>query len=234
MGDIIFTHANCLKVGLVNTWISIYKEICDGRIMTYVNYDVDYAVNGDNYYGDVGGGFLCMENTIVRQRLATEEEKQKLFDAIKAKGYKWNPETKTLEKLVEPEFKVGDVIQDEDGYKVKITEVNVEDGCYGYESMIAKGIGGISFSEQDDWELVPNKFDINTLIPFDKVLVKTKAHNPVWSIDFYGGYDREACGSFTPFAVTGGKYFQQCVPYIGNEHLLGTTDDCDEFYKTWE
>ena len=34
-------------------------------------------------------------------RFATEEEKQKLFDAIKANGYKWNPETKTLERLVE-------------------------------------------------------------------------------------------------------------------------------------
>ena len=37
-------------------------------------------------------------------RLATEEEKQKLFYAIKERGYKWNAETKTLEKLVEPKF----------------------------------------------------------------------------------------------------------------------------------
>lgn len=33
------------------------------------------------------------------ERFATEEEKQKLFDAIKANGYKWNEETKTLGKL---------------------------------------------------------------------------------------------------------------------------------------
>ena len=37
-------------------------------------------------------------------RLATEEEKQRLFDAIKKSGYKWNAETKTLEKLVKPKF----------------------------------------------------------------------------------------------------------------------------------
>lgn len=37
-------------------------------------------------------------------RLATEEEKQKLFDTIKKRGYKWNAETKTLEKFVEPKF----------------------------------------------------------------------------------------------------------------------------------
>ena len=37
-------------------------------------------------------------------RFATEEEKQKLFQAIKDNGYKWNAETKTLEKLVEHKF----------------------------------------------------------------------------------------------------------------------------------
>ena len=26
----------------------------------------------------------------------------------------------------------------------------------------------------------------------------------------------------------------QCIPYKGNEHLLGTTNDCDDFYKNWE
>jgi hypothetical protein len=43
-------------------------------------------------------------------KLAIEEEKQKLFEAIKANGYKWKPETKTLEKLIEPKFKVGGVV----------------------------------------------------------------------------------------------------------------------------
>ena len=37
-------------------------------------------------------------------RFATEEEKQKLFDAIKENGYKWNAKTKTLDKLVESRF----------------------------------------------------------------------------------------------------------------------------------
>ena len=37
-------------------------------------------------------------------RLATEEEKQRLFDAIKERGYRWNAETKILEKLIKPKF----------------------------------------------------------------------------------------------------------------------------------
>lgn len=37
-------------------------------------------------------------------RFATEDEKQKLFQAIKDNGYKWNAETKTLKKLVITKF----------------------------------------------------------------------------------------------------------------------------------
>ena len=99
-GDIIFTHANCLKVGVGNTWISIFKERRNGGVATYV----DYAEDGSDYYSDLDGdkALLCMESDILRQRFATEEEKEKLFKAIKANGYKWNTETKTLEKLVDP------------------------------------------------------------------------------------------------------------------------------------
>jgi hypothetical protein len=167
-------------------------------------------------------------------RLATEEEKQKLFDSIKANGYKWNAETKTLEKLIEPKFKVGDIIQDKDGYKVKVTNISIEDECYEYESIIAKGIGGIGFNEQEIWELAPSKFDITTLKPFDRVLVRTANFAPVWTIAFYDGYNPNIGGCFRPFGVSSGQYFQQCIPYEGNEHLRGTTNECSEYYKNWE
>lgn len=48
-------------------------------------------------------------------RFATEEEKQKLFDAIKVNGYKWNAETKTLEKISKAlELKVSYLIVEDD------------------------------------------------------------------------------------------------------------------------
>lgn len=104
-------------------------------------------------------------------RLATEEEKTKLFDAIKANGYKWNEETKTLEKLT------------------------------------------------------PNKFDITALKPFDKVLMRS-SNAREWVGTFYSHYSNNkfyGCGMCC----------DQCIPYEGNEHLLGTSNDCDEFYKNW-
>ena len=64
-------------------------------------------------------------------RLATEEEKQILFDAIKENGYKWNAETKTLE-ITRLNFKVGDWIIRNNKYTgipVKVIEFNGYYSC---------------------------------------------------------------------------------------------------------
>ena len=49
-------------------------------------------------------GDLALNAYDLTVRFATEEERQKLFQAINDNGYEWNAETKTLEKLVEPKF----------------------------------------------------------------------------------------------------------------------------------
>ena len=56
------------------------------------------ALHNDGYFID--GSILYFDIDSIKP--ATEEEKQKLFKAIKDNGYKWNSETKTLEKLIEP------------------------------------------------------------------------------------------------------------------------------------
>ena len=79
----------------------------------YKDDDVYNVYNGTCYFGlAVNSEFLFKEESEwYFNRLATEEEKQKLFDAIKSNGYRWNTETKALEKLIEPKFKVGDNIR---------------------------------------------------------------------------------------------------------------------------
>lgn len=54
----------------------------------------DYATL---YEGDLSTGITNLLNDNLR--LATEEEKQRLFDAIAKEGYRWNPEKKELEEL---------------------------------------------------------------------------------------------------------------------------------------
>ena len=156
-------------------------------------------------------------------KLATEEEKQKLFDAIKSNGYKWNEETKTLGKLLK--FKVGDTITNgdvtsvikqitKDSYILDIKDSNI---CFNY----------VFFENQDKWKLIPNKFDISTLVPFESKVLVRDINDDNWIGAFYSHYKSEQ------FHVIGNLYYYQCIPYEGNEHLLGTNNDCDEFYKNW-
>lgn len=166
-------------------------------------------------------------------RLATEEEKQKLFDAIKANGYKWNAKTKTLEKLIVPKFKVGDIIKDKHGYKVRIAEVNIEDEYYGYVSLVANGVGCISFNEQDNWELIPNKFDPKTLQPFDKVLVRDYS-GKTWIAAFFS-HISDLTSFFNKFVTVAGRSYKQMIPYNEEtKYLLGTNNEAPEYYKYWE
>ena len=153
-------------------------------------------------------------------RFATEEEKIKLFQAIKDNGYKWNEETKTLENLIKPNFKVGNRIRSKKNNNYIYTITGIREKENKYECGVTFVL---RFSEQDDWELVPNKFNINTLRPFDKVLMRS-SNAREWVATFYSHYSNNkfyGCGMCC----------DQCIPYKGNEHLLGTTDDCDEFYK---
>lgn len=162
--------------------------------------------------------------------LATKEEKEELFQTIKARGYKWNPETKTLEKLIVPKFKVGDKIKNKNsGICDKVIEIFKD--CYLVESCLNEQCT-IGFDIQDNWELVPHKFDINTFKPFDQILVRL-TNNCVWIPKFFSHLDNKNV-KYYPFVTTDNVGYPQCVPYKGNEHLCRTTDDCDKFYRVWE
>ena len=70
--------------------------------------------------------------------------------------------------------------------------------------------------------------------PFDKVLVRC-SNDEEWMIEFYCKYDTLVHTSphrDYPFMGIGDSY-SQCIPFEGNEHLLGTTDMCDEQYINW-
>ena len=73
-------------------YVAILKQIeKGGQIYSHCFYNYEDAEFGIN-------SFLYDSYNI---RFATEEEKEKLFKVIKDNGYEWNPETKTLEKLIE-------------------------------------------------------------------------------------------------------------------------------------
>lgn len=196
-------------------WIGITKG---GKINSFIP---TYCVVKPN---DEFEAYFVEKETWQFSRLATEEEKQKLFQAIKDNGYKWNPETKTLEKLVEPKFKVGDKIKS----KVLKSDINTITKVCENHYELDDGFT-LELDCQDKWRLVSDKFDLTTLVPFESRVLVRAADNQFWRPAIWGvkHEDWDFC------CVTGGEMWEQCIPYEGNEHLLGTTDDCDNFYKTW-
>lgn len=98
-------------------------------------------------------------NTI---RLATEEEKKQLFDALEKEGKAWDAEKKQIVDL----------------------KPNIE------------------------------------LKAFDKVLVRDFSRDK-WSISFFS-FKKEDC-----YVCINHCSWNQCIPYIGNESLLGTTKDVE-------
>lgn len=84
--------------------------------------------------------------------------------------------------------------------------------------------------ENRDWSKfqIPYKFDISTLKPFESRVLVRSDKSVIWKPAIYGIYKDSL------YWMVGGSAWIQCIPYEGNEHLIGTTNDCDEFYKTWE
>lgn len=72
-----------------------------------------------------------------------------------------------------------------------------------------------------------SKFDVETFHPFDKVLVRDY-YNERWRVDIFGFMLNDCICCCT----TNWRY---CIPYNEEtKNLIGTTDDCPEFYEWWE
>lgn len=72
------------------------------------------------------------------------------------------------------------------------------------------------------------KFDPKTLLPFDKVLTRDESKYR-WNVNFFG-YIRE-----DKKCICSSSFWTQCIPYNNDtKHLVGTNNDCPEYYKWWE
>ena len=178
-GDILYVDTNdngdnddCFK------YVFIFEKMVGNKVIAHCYTSTKRA-----------GGFLSLsEGYLVDDtypiRFATKEEKQKLFDAIKENGYKWNAETKTLEKLNEPIFKVGDRIQWYGNHVNRPIRVVKSLECDRYR--LDNG-SYIKFGDEHAYKLL--KFDITTLVPFEsRVLVRDS--NKKWRPAIYGFCDK--------------------------------------------
>lgn len=213
----------------------VYQAIryCDGSIKVKLSTGIGYAHEA---------------------RLATPKEKDLLFKSLNEGGYFWNGEE------VVPMFKKGDIIVSPGGGCIAIVDHVGEFGSYNdviyYQCCIdsrgdfAEGIDvGVgratdckyaSIYDQErilrelkehGFELkgdtvVKKRFDPQTFEPFQKVLVRATCVSN-WRCTFFSHMNDNK-------AICSGDNWSYCIPYKNNEHLRGTSDDCDNFYKWWE
>lgn len=126
-------------------------------------------------------------------------------------------------------------------YPIKLSLHN--DDCI-HAAVSAKGTLDVSYNgecllvpskDQQDWSKFERfwdkpkigKFDLNTLQPFDKVLIRNY-DGCVWDPSFFGYKTDEDLICIVALNV-------QCIPYNEEtKHLIGTKEDCPEYYKWWE
>ena len=174
---------------------------------------------------------------------ASKEAKKELFDKIAEAGYKWNADTLELEKM-KSEFKEGNVIKDNKNnlYLIVDTNSHPKIGCVLNQNMKLTLLNRITTLASTKFALATEK-ERNTLYsalvregyqydkkqhklvkqefkPFDKVLVRDDTTEK-WSIGQFSYYDEE--NEDFPYICMNGCY-HYCIPYEGNEYLLGTTD----------
>ena len=161
-------------------------------------------------------------------RPATNEECGLLFAKMREAGYTWDEEKKELRKIIKPKFNVGDKIEATIyGINRRVTIRGVDKTNRCYLGTLAECIG---FSEQDQWHLAPKPhYDISNFYAGMPVLVRAD-NNCRWD---YSVFSRITGNEDWQFAVCNGVSFTQCIPFEGNETLLGTTDMCNEQYINW-
>ena len=91
--------------------------------------------------------------------------------------------------------------------------------------------------EQRDWSKfkVPvKKFDQKDFKPFDKVLLRDD-YGFKWRPTFLEKISKEPSGKYSAVELINECKLDMCIPYNDEtKHLVGTTEDCQEYYKWWE
>ena len=93
--------------------------------------------------------------------------------------------------------------------------------------------------DQRDWSKFSapwykkERFDPNTLQPFDKVLVRD-VDSAYWRCAFYSHKRKKEESTTFRYATTANSYIC-CIPYNDDtKHLVGTTEEPPEYYRYWE
>lgn len=150
-------------------------------------------------------------------RLANAEEIKRFMTRMHESGYDF----KDGKLITLPEFKVGDTITN-GTYTFKVSYV---DDLFYYEK-VGTTVSKLHIQDQDKWKL--KKFDIHSLKPYDKVLAKSG--DGCW----YPTLVSYVTSSGIVYTIDEPDHVEYIIPFEGNEHLIGESNDPDPYYITWQ
>lgn len=221
------------------------------------NIDICYCympIGGSNLHiCNLKNSYDCTlpSNTIIesKTRFATEEEKQQLFDALAKEGKAWDAEKKQIVDL-KPVFELGGLYvfneEDEDGeltiigkligkneiedtltfgnqYEIE-NEKFVTDQAFDLRISIHEELReateGEAITFQEAYAILEKSKKQPAFKPFDKVLVRDSKSDK-WRANLFGYIDKD---EYYHCVYVNWAY---CIPYTGNESLLGTTKDVE-------
>lgn len=219
---------------------------------TYTNfYSKHYLNSEDENNIKYNEAFLC---TTERYSLEDKDTAQTYINTIEKRlGGKLNLNTLEIEKT-QPEFKDGDIVA---LVVRKCTHIAIfqsrQEAYIGFHAVLCQNdellleepfredVGDIELRLATDsekqqlfdalakdgkaWDaekkqIVDLKPKVDELKPFDKVLVRDDKEDQ-WSANIFSYQVRDM------FHCLGEGYWRYCIPYEGNEHLLGTTKDVE-------
>lgn len=140
----------------------------------------------------------------------------------------------------------GGIRNDDETFPIRVKEGNIRFKVrivdFTKEGYYFKGKGEcllFQSAEKRDWSKFTapwykkERFNPNTLKPYDKVLVRA-SRDKRWMCALFS-YVRKEDGNITfKYQTTGGAYVY-CIPYNDDtKHLVGTTDEAPEYYRYWE
>jgi len=183
---------------------------------------------------DVTGFDMCNDNILFfTYKLQTGGQVLSTTNAnlYTAEIIKTHPDYKELELPVQPKFKAKDRIVNKSDKSTIYCIIDLHEERREYIVEIEhkdhhESCPWIAFEDQDDYELAPKPhYGINNFKPYQKVLVRV-GNESKWTCDFFSYYHEG-------FHCIGCDGLAQCIPFKWNEHLLGTTDMCNEMYINW-
>ena len=233
----------------------IFDGFDDDYYVTFKGKHALETIEGESEYkgeSDDGYNYFYTENYY----LESEDAAQTYINTLeKILGGKLNRETLEIEK--QTEFKDGDIAFADYGNRQNVFVVSDKtDLSEGYSSFISLDLSSLTLSmgcrisffkkdlcklrlateeekkqffsalekegkrwDSDKKAIVDLKPKVE-LKPFDKVLVRDFSRDK-WSISFFS-FKKEDC-----YVCINHCSWNQCIPYIGNESLLGTTKDVE-------